>query len=68
MVYQDREAKEQVVFSYMRTLAKSCGAYGRLLRAIEYAKTEYPEDYKEFMDGATQHCGDMLEFVTWYEG
>lgn len=68
MVYQGREAKEQVVFSYMRTLAQSCGTYGRLLHAIEYAKEFYSEDYEEFMDGATQHCGDVLDFVTWYEG
>ena len=68
MVYQDMEAKEQVVFSYMRTLARSCGSYGRILHAIENAKTEFPEVYREFMDEATQHCGDMLDFVTWCEG
>lgn len=68
MVYQDREAKEQAVLSYMRTLAQSCGSYGRLLHAIENAKENFPEDYKEFMDGATKHCGDIVDFVMWYEG
>lgn len=67
MVYQGREAKEQIVFSYMRTLAKSHGLYGRLLDAIEYAKEFYPEDYEEFMDGATKHCGDIVDFVMWFE-
>lgn len=43
MVYYGREAKEQAVLSYIRTLAQSCGAYGRLLHAIENAKTEFPE-------------------------
>lgn len=68
MVYQDREEKERVVFSYMRKLAQSQGSYGRLLHAIEYAKEFYPEDYEEFMDGATNHCGDIVDFVMWYEG
>lgn len=68
MVYYGREAKEQAVLSYMRTLAQSCGTYGRLLHAIEYAKEFYPEDYEEFMDGATKHCRDIVDFVTWYEG
>lgn len=68
MVYYGREAKEQAVLSCVRTLAQSCGMYDRLLDAIENAKVNFPEDYKEFMDGATQHCGDVLDFVTWYEG
>lgn len=68
MVYYGCEAKEQAVLFYMRTLAQSQDAYGRLLNAIMNAKENFPEDYEEFMDGATQHCGDMLEFVTWYEG
>ena len=68
MVYQDREEKERVVFSYIRTLAQSQGSYGRLLDALEYAKKIYPGDYEEFMDGATKHCGNIVDFVTWYEG
>ena len=51
----------------MRTLAKSHGLYGRLLDAIEYAKEFYPEDYEEFMDGATKHSGDIVDFVMWFE-
>ena len=68
MVYQDREEKERVVFSYMRKLAQSQGLYYRLLHAIEYAKEFYPEDYEEFMAGAPNHCGDIVDFVMWYEG
>ena len=59
MVYQGREAKEQIVFSYMRTLAKSHGLYGRLLDAIEYAKEFYPEDYEEL-----SHHIQLAEIIT----